>query len=473
MTTSKKRDKNDIYGMPILGFLFKNKIFLILLKVSILILFIYGIYLGFIDTSKENTFTHALFWGVFWSLFMVITLSSLGRIFCGICPHGFMGKYITKFGLNKEMPKFLKNRFIGLFLIIIGWWGVYYAYPTFFKSPLATALLFTVLTLIAVVFFFLYKEMSYCKYICPIGSLTRAYHKISATWLGTYGKDCSSCKTFDCAKVCSYNLKPFTFNKKNSMEDCTLCMDCSSSCESVAFQFKKPSFSLFEKFRYEKIEVWTFILITASISITMSFHHALGRTAIANEFIWTKTANLAKAYIDFGSMDVVGLFAFLYAIFFSVGIVYIGMFIASKFLNSTFEKTLYTLGYAFAPIFIIGGLSHLLESFFTHNYANIANGFIYGFDLDMDVIGNLATRGDTWIHIFNYFPYIATIWAYIILAKRVNFFNVSKTKKIVGFIFASSLITFFLTLNIYKIYVFKTYGLNKITHHGNSEHLKK
>lgn len=69
------------------------------------------------------------------------------------------------------------------------------------------------------------------------------------------------------------------------MEDCTLCMDCASSCENVAFKFKKPSNTLFNKFKTSKAEVWALILLTAAISITMSFHHALSRSAIFEEFL--------------------------------------------------------------------------------------------------------------------------------------------------------------------------------------------
>ena len=78
-----KRDKDDIYSKPILGFFFKNQKFIMALKVVVLALFLYAIYLGFAHTGKENTFTWALFWGIFWSLFMVITLPTFGRIFCG------------------------------------------------------------------------------------------------------------------------------------------------------------------------------------------------------------------------------------------------------------------------------------------------------------------------------------------------------------------------------------------------------
>jgi len=461
------RDRNDIYGMPILGFLFKNQTFLMVLKIAVLALFIYGVYMGFTDPGPQNIFTTYLFWGLFWSLFIVVTLSTFGRIFCGICPHGFLGKYITKFGLKKEMPNFLKNRFIGIMILVVGWWGVYYLAPEFWKVPLATAWLFASLTLIAFVMYYLYKDMSYCKYICPIGTLTKVYAKVSFVELGTYKEDCNSCKTLDCAVACPYNLKPFAFDNKNSMDDCTLCMDCSSACDSVAFRFTKPSRTLFEKFKFNKAEVWAVILITAAISITMNFHHALGRSAIADTFIWSRTAEFAKQYIDFGTLDAVGLFAFLYAVLFSIGVVYIGMFVAAKVLKASFEKTFYTLGYAFVPLFVIGGLAHLMHSFFTHNYADIANGFIYGFGLDAGPVENLATRRDAWLNIFNVIPYIAAIWGYLILAKRMKSFNAGKIKKTIAFVFASSLVTLFLSINVYKVYVFKTYGMAKMSHHGS------
>ena len=457
------RDKNDIYGMPILGLIFKNQIFIKLMQIIALALFLYGIYMGFMEPTKENSFTSNLFWGLFWSFFIVVTLTTFGRIFCGICPHGFLGKYITKIGLQKEMPKFLKNRFIGIFILFFGWWAVYYAAPSFWKMPLATASLFTALTILAFVMYYLYKDMSYCKYICPIGTLLKAYGKISPTFLSTYKEDCGSCKTFDCSKACAYNLKPFTFTKKNSIEDCTLCMDCSSACDAVAFSFVKPSKTLFEKFKYQKAEVWSFILITAAISITMGFHHGLNRSAIADDFIWSQTALFAQQYIDFGSLDAVGIFAFLYACLFSIGIVYIGMFIASKILKAPFEKTFYTLGYAFAPLFVIGGLAHLISSFATHEYADIINGLMYGFGIEGEV-ENLASRKDEWLQYLKVIPFIAVVWGYLILAKRLQQFEASKIQKFFGFLFASSLVTLYLGLQLYSGYVFKTYGVKQGGH---------
>lgn len=458
-----KRDKDDLYGRPIVGFLFKNQKFLMTLKIAVLALFIYAIYFGFAHTGKDNNFTWAVFWGIFWALFMVITLPTLGRIFCGICPHGFMGKYITKFGLKKSMPKWMQNPYIGLFLIIVGWWGIYYMFPGIYRTPLATATLFTVMTLLSFVVYFIYKDMAYCKYICPIGTLTRAYSKLSFTWLGTYKSACDDCKTFECATACPYNLKPFTFDKRNSMTDCTLCMDCSAACEAVNFKLNKPSFSLFSKFQILKAEVWAFILILASISITMSFHHGIGRSSVADEMIWSKTAEFFKGFVDFGSIDPVGLFAFLYAILFTVLAALIGMFIASKILQKDFSKIFYSLGYSYAPLFILGSIAHSLETFFLRGYERIVEGFAQGFGFSVDV-ASLANRGDGWLHIFGLLKWVAIVWALIILYKRVKLIDSSKMRKIVAFPFAASLIIFFLSVNIYRGYFLDNYGKASAAH---------
>ncbi len=467
------RDKNDIFGMPILGLVFKNRVFLRTVQIVVFALFLYAIYFGFINpTKEENLFTTGLFWGLFWPFFMVVSLSTFGRIFCGVCPHGFIGKYITKFGLKKKVPISLANPFIGVFLLFIGWWLTYYMYPEFFKTPYVTALLFAIMTLIAVVFYYIYDEMAYCKYVCPIGTMTKVFSKVSFTKLETYKEHCQSCKTFECATACSYGLKPFTFAKKNSMEDCTLCMDCSSACESVAFKFKKPSSTLLNKFKSSKAEVWALIFITAAISITMGFHHALGRSAIVEEFFWSKTARYFESFINFGSIDTIGLFAFFYAVIISVFLSVVGMFIASKIMNVSFEKTFYTLGYAFAPLFIIGGLSHIGEFFFYSYASNIVNGFNQAFALGMQTMQPLASRRDEWVHIFKAFSHIGYIWAFILMIIRFKLIDSKKSLKVLAFPFASALIIFYMGLNFYTGYVFKTYGANKGGHNHGSHQMK-
>ncbi len=450
-----KRDKNDIFSRSILGFLFKNQKFLFTLRVIVSGLFFYAIFLGINNPAKENLFTTALFWSIFWSFFMVLTLPTLGRVFCGICPHGFLGKYITKFGLKKQMPKWMQNRFLGLLLLVLGWWGVYYIFPGVYRTPLGTATLFGVMTIFAFVLYYLYKDMSYCKYICPIGTVCKAYSKLSFTWLGSYKSACGECETFDCAKACPYNLKPFTFDKKNSMEDCTLCMECSSACESISFKFKKPSFSLFGKFKSLKVEIWAYILILASIPISMAFHHGIGRTTAAKDMIWSKTAQTFEGFLP-SYIDSVGLFVFIYAVCFTVLSALVGMFIASKILNKPFKDTFYNLGYSYAPLFIFASLGHALSSFFTRGYEKIVEGFAWAFGFSIDV-APLAKRGDDWLLIFSGFKWLAIGWALVILYRRMKLIEANKLRKMLAFPFAASLIVFYFGVNQYRAYISEHY----------------
>lgn len=469
-----QRKKRDLFSYSLLNFLFKNKIFLFLLRMTITFLFFYAIILGFIyPTKEENLFTTALFWSLFWSFFMVLSLSTIGRVFCGICPHGFIGKYITKLGLKKKMPKKFANPFIGLGVIVIGYWLMNFLFPAIYSAPYNTAIFFTILTLLSFVIYFLYDDMAYCKYICPLGTVTKAFSKVSFTKLETYNEGCATCKTFDCASACSYNLKPFTFAKKNSMEDCTLCMDCAVSCENVAFNITKPSSVLFNKFKTQKVEVWTILILTAILSFAMTFKHSLNRTAIADEFIWNKISKFLEFYIttDFISID--GLSVFLFSIVLIVVLNIIAMFIASKILKVSFETTFYTLGYAFAPLFIIGGLSHIGEFFFYSYASNIVNGFNQGFSLGMDTMPPLASRKDEWVHIFKLFTHIGYIWAFILMAFRLKLLDTKKHLKIIAFPFASALIIFYMSLNFYTAYVFKTYGVNKTGHNHTNQKTKE
>ena len=462
-----KRAGNDLFKNPFFRFIFKNERFVFLLRIVIVFLFFYAIFLGFYDPSKENIFTTALFWGIFWPFFIVTTLPTFGRIFCGICPHGFLGKYITRYGLKKKMPKWMQNRFIGILLLFVGWWGIYYTFPGVYRTPLGTATLFAVMTVVAFVLYYLYKDMSYCKYICPIGTALRGFGKLSFTWFGSYNTACNECKTFDCAQSCPYGLSPFNFNKKKSMDDCTLCMECTHACEAINFKLVPPGYAIYQKFKTLKAEVWVYILILAAIPISMAFHHGLGRSNIGDRMIWAKTAEFFKKFIDFGSVDAVGLFAFLYATLFTVAVAVIGMWIAAKILKKDFNTVFYTLGYAFAPLFILSSLAHAWEYFFTGNAARIVEGMAWGLGMDIDV-DPMAKRGDAWLQVFHLFRWIAVIWAFYILYRRFAFIESSKTRKIAAFPFAAALILFFVGVNLYRDHVIETYGRKARHGHGGA-----
>ncbi len=464
-----KRINSDMFKNSFFKFIFKNRVFLTFLRILVATIFFYAIYLGYAYPGKENIFTTAMFWGIFWPFFMVLSLPTFGRMFCGICPHGFLGKYITKYGLKKKMPKWLENRFIGVMLLFLGWWGVYYIFPGIYRTPLGSAVLFTVMTVVAFVTYFLFKDMSYCKYICPVGTALRGFGKLSFTWYGSYESACKSCKGFECAKSCPYGLSPFNFNKKESIGDCTLCMECADNCESIGFKFVKPGSAILKNFKPLKAEVWVYLLILAAIPMSMAFHHGLGRSNIANHMIWVKTAEFFKGFINFGSVDPIGLFAFLYAALFTIGFATLGLWIASKIMKQEFKNVFYTLGYAFAPLFILSSASHALEGFFTRNYERIVEGFAWGLGIHIKV-SPLAKRGDDWLMFFHMFKWIAVAWALYILYKRMAYIKADKVKKIIAYPFAAFVIIFFVGVNLYRSYVMQTYGQKKTSRMMGNRH---
>ncbi len=454
----------NIYNIPILGFMFKNKYFIDTLRVITVILFFYALYVGIFYPDSKGLFTTALFWGFFWPFFMILSLATFGKIFCGICPHGFIGKYLTRFGLKKEMPKSLKNPFVGLSIILVTYWFVLYTFSGFYKSPLTASIFFLVLTLIAFIIFFLFKDMGYCKSICPIGSITTAFSRVSFTWLSTKAEDCKSCKTFHCAKACEYKISPFNFNKNNSMSDCTLCMDCADICESVKFEFKKPSFSLMNHIKKTRtIDVWVYILLFASASLSMQFHHAIGRSGV-NEFMpWTITAKYLKEVLDLSfTVNYEGLLAFIYALAITLFLSLGSFWLVAKILKLEYQKIFITLGYALAPLMIVSGLSHILQFFFYHYYSDIVNGFITGFNLNYEFVKPLASMKEKLVKVFSILSFVAVFWSLFLMNKRLNLLTNNRKDKIKIFPIASILILFYLAVTIFVYYAFATYG---VAHH--------
>ncbi|MDH5465716.1 MAG: 4Fe-4S binding protein, partial [Thiovulaceae bacterium] len=439
--------------------IFKSRKFIITLRVVTTLLLFSAIYFGFVYTTKaENPFTTAVFWAIFWPFFMVLTLPTLGAVFCGICPHAFLGRYLTQWGLKKTMPKWLKNPYISLAILLGFYWFTIYTFPGFLKTPWISAVFFFVLTILAFSFFFIFKDMAYCKYICPIGPLTKAYSKSSFTWLSTYQDSCSDCKTFECAQVCTHKQSPFLFDKNNSMGDCTLCMDCAQACEAVRFEVKKPSSSLWSRIKKPKmIDIWVYILILASATIAMRFHHALGRSGLAPEMPWSILGNHIKTITGITTVDWVGFVAFFMALALTLLLTLGGYYLTSKISKIPFKTIMLTFGYALAPLMLMGAFEHIWSFFFYHYASDIATAYFWLIG-DNSVVAPLASRKDAWLRIFAIFPYMAAVWSFLILYKRMKLLEMNVKTKVLTFFFSGAVIWFYLFLIFFTIYAFATYG---------------
>ncbi len=457
----------NIFSIPVLGKTLSNSKFLNAVRLFMLFLFFYAIIYGYINPTKENIFTTGLFWGLFWPFFMVVSLPTIGRFFCTVCPHGLLVRFLTKIGLNKNLPKKLKNPLIGLGLLIITYWFVIYTFPSVFKHPLPTALLFTFFTLLAVVVSFVFSNGVHCKYFCPIGAITTAFNRVGFTWLSTNHSDCINCKKPDCAFACPYKFNPSKFDSKNSMEDCTLCMECAYACKSVQWEVRKFGYSLYKKIKKpQSYEIWTYLLLIGVISITMKYHHGLSRTGLSDNLPWIILGNWFNDIFHFPKyFDISGFFALIMGVS-SALILGIGGFkISSKILNVDYNYFFNNIGYAFAPIMIVGGLSHVLSFFFIEYYHEFLNGISQGFYLGFSV-EPLASRKDLWLKIFTIFNYIAGFWSMYLVYYRMKLENYHlKPKFKIALLFSMMLPLFYILLSLFQLYAFMAYPPSFTHHH--------
>jgi len=423
------RAGNDVFGMPLLGFLFKSRAALLLYRLTALLLFLSALVYGFLHPSREeNLFTVAVFWSLFWPFFMVITLPTLGNVFCMICPLGFVGRHLQRIGLNRRIPRFLKKPLLGLILFNIGgYWLLLYSLPGVWKEPLNTAVFFFSLFVLSLITFYLFRGMAFCKYLCPIGSVNSAFSRVSFTWLSTYREECSTCKKPECAIACPYELNPSKFDERNSMAHCTLCMECAHACDAVRFELRGWSSSLRDRIGDpRKWEVWVYILMTGVITFGMRFHHGLGRTQIADHLPW----NLLGRFLEnrFGVpdwIDVKGLMAMLTALLTVLAVVFLSTLIASRISGLSRETIFLQTGYAFAPLMIVGSLSHVLEFFFIQYYSDFSSAILQLLGIGAEV-KPLASRGEPWLNVFKVFPPVAALWSLYLLRRRIDLLPVSQ-----------------------------------------------
>jgi ferredoxin len=449
MVDAVKRSPTDLFGWPLLGLLFKHRKALLLVRTFVMFLFLSALYFGFSHPAlQENPYTTAVFWSLFWPFFMIVSLVLIGPAFCGVCPHGVMGRWLNGKGLHKEMPAWLRRRGIGLGILITLYWVPLYLFPGLLKTPWIASLLFLVLTLVAAASFYLYKNMAYCTYLCPIGAVTKSFGKMGMVRLQTYQSECGSCRTFDCAKACDSNLQPFQFEKKNSMRDCTLCMECALSCEAVSFSLVKPSSGLFGtiKDKSSSAHTWVYVLLLAVITITMRYHHGLGHSPLKEQLPWAHAGHYLQSFFPVG-IDWVGFSALAMALA-SVALFVLGGFkLASMVLRQPFGTFLHTASYALAPLMLIGSLSHVGSFFFLHYYSDLANAFYWLIGSDVH-IAPLATFKDRWVHLFGLLGYVGALWSLLILTSRIRMNEGTAGAKALAWLFSSTIVWFYLGLLI-------------------------
>lgn len=219
-------------------------------RVSLLLLSAALIYHGFFgpDFAPKNLTT--LFIWVHYRGLLILAALFLGNFFCGACPAVFLRNILRRFRApTRAWPLRLKNKWPAILLFV----AVLLAYEKWalWGSPAATAGLIVLFFGLCLSIDLVYKEASFCKYVCPVGQFNFLTSMISPR--SVQARDlsaCRTCKTLDCIKGSiehrGCELKLFVPKKVGGM-NCTLCMDCQTACpkNNVVLSRVQPGDGLF------------------------------------------------------------------------------------------------------------------------------------------------------------------------------------------------------------------------------------
>ncbi len=190
---------------------------------------------------------------------LVLTLLVAGNFFCLACPFMLVRNAARKlFRPIWNWPRRLRNKWLAIVLFV----AILFLYELFdlWASPLWTASLIIFYFAGALVIDGLFKQASFCKFVCPIGQFNFLASTLSPLEVKVRDQNiCTSCRTKDCIRgtrqpgnelvVIQRGCELALFQpRKVGNLDCTFCLDCVQACphDNVGILARTPGEELIE-----------------------------------------------------------------------------------------------------------------------------------------------------------------------------------------------------------------------------------
>ena len=210
-----------------------------LFVIPTLIIFLIIIYLGFFDVQDGQRNIATVFtWTLWWSL-IIFTFIIAGRLWCMMCPFAAIGDLVQRFiGLNRELPRWLQNMGLQTVEFILLTWA--FTILAFGSRPFITAVVIVSILAAAVIFSAVYERRSFCRHICPIGSVIGIYSMVSPIELRPCIEGrCEVHNQKTCGDACPMLEHP---HEMDSNVYCNFCMKCQPACPSQNLGLRLRSF---------------------------------------------------------------------------------------------------------------------------------------------------------------------------------------------------------------------------------------
>jgi len=215
---------------------------------------------------------------------LVLVLLAAGNLFCMACPF-MLPRTIARrfFKPVRRWPRWLRSKWLSLGLFVL----ILYAYELFdlWSSPWWTAWLIVAYFAAALTVDSVFKDASFCKFVCPIGQFNFVASTVSPLEVRVRDADaCVTCETHDCIKGTRDPVDPLIvlqqgcelglfLPKKVGNMDCTFCLDCVHACphDNVVIATRVPASELWIDPRRSGVGLFSRRKDLAALAIVFAF----------------------------------------------------------------------------------------------------------------------------------------------------------------------------------------------------------
>lgn len=244
---------------------------------------------------------NTMVWAVWWPGLMILFLF-VGRVWCTVCPISTVGRIARSMGsLKLNPPTWMKKNtawiMAFLFLIIIGSEHIFHMT----REPFATGILLLCLMSLPAFFCLIYQRETWCRYLCPLGSLAASYSISSTVQVHANPNVCAAeCTTHECFKGSQTEPGCPVFHHPLYVRDahlCKLCFTCLRSCphRSAKLYLHTPLQNLWRLAELDRTLV-SFTLVVFFLAIVMLSSHKLPWIANTGGFILSTGLAMVLAF---------------------------------------------------------------------------------------------------------------------------------------------------------------------------------
>lgn len=317
---------------------------------------------------RNTNLPNLLVWSMWWPLLILVTIF-FGRLWCTVCPVELISRLCSKIGLKMDPPHFLKSYWMVTLLyafisiVAVRYWDIH-------RVPHYMAMYLLIAYSSAAVIGLLFKERTFCKYLCPI-SVLLAFYSLLSKW-GVHVKtkpNCTVCEQKNCmnptaprsflASPClsQVNVLDQTHDKRR----CQLCMHCVKLCptDNVSYSIGTRGYYLLDSLRMKSAEY-----LMAIILIAYSVHEAIHKLPGCSDFLKAFSGFFKTLIPDF---IIPGKIMDGLALFIIFPCICIGLFaILNTIISKIDFKTSFKYGIAFLlPLGVLGELTKGINKIMT------------------------------------------------------------------------------------------------------------